>query len=339
MSVDREFKFLIKYFFEEKLPVIVYRGKSGYNNTTRYLEREDKRYILRIYETHNEESKVKLEHEILLKLNQLSNLPFKIPVPVIKDGKSLLRLQSNKIGCIYHYIEGDNPVFNNEEVLFSYGQSVGYLLNALKTIQIQQPLIYRPYYEIEHAHPNCPINKVVEWCSNPQDPYKEYRNELSWIASQLINFKEFIPRIKNLPHQIIHGDLNESNVLVNTDQKINAILDFEFTTRDLRVMEVAVCISEIISEEANEDVYLNKVYHFFSGFGTTMNLQESEIEALPILVQLRRLDVFLHFLGRYLDGKDDASVLEEQIVKAASYQHWLNGSGRKLCRLLENVNR
>ncbi|OIJ21677.1 hypothetical protein BKP45_02855 [Anaerobacillus alkalidiazotrophicus] len=339
MNEDREFDYLIESMFQEKLPVSIYRGKSGYNNTTRYLERDAKKYILRIYDTHNEEAKVKLEHEVLLKLNQLADLPFKIPLPVMKDGKSLLRLPSNKIACIYHYIEGDNPIFNKEEVLFSFGESVGHLLTVLQGIQIQQPLIYRPYYEIEHAHPKCSISKVVEWCSNPPDEWKEFKSELLWIASQLVDLKRFVPSIKKFPHQIIHGDLNASNILINTDRKINAILDFEFTTRDLRIMEVAVCISDIISKEVNEGVYLEKAHHFFSGFASTMNIMDSEIEALPLLVQLRRLDVFIHFLGRYLDGIDDPSVLKKQIVKIAAYQQWLNVSGQKLIRLWETVNR
>lgn len=56
MSVAEDFDYLIGYFFEGKMPVVVYEGKSGYNNTTRYLEREHKKYILRIYETHQEEA-------------------------------------------------------------------------------------------------------------------------------------------------------------------------------------------------------------------------------------------------------------------------------------------
>lgn len=43
-----------------------------------------------------------------------------------------------------------------------------------------------------------------------------------------------------------------------------------------------------------------------------MSLDRAEIDAIPSLVRLRNLDVFLHFLGRYWDGVDDRSVLLEQ---------------------------
>jgi homoserine kinase type II len=33
-------------------------------------------------------------------------------------------------------------------------------------------------------------------------------------------------------------------------------------------------------------------------------MTENEINALPELIQLRSLDVFIHFLGRYWDGID-----------------------------------
>ncbi|GAE36111.1 phosphotransferase [Halalkalibacter akibai] len=336
MSVDRDVDVLIDYFFQDKLPRLVYEGKSGYNNTTRYLDRDHKKYIIRIYETHQDQAKVRLEHEVLLKLNERSDLSFNIPLPVKREGESLVRLPSNKIGCIYHYIEGVNPVFDSKQVLFSFGKSVGDLLQSLNQVDLSH-LIYRPYYELEHAHPNCPLPKVEAWCHNPPAIFAGYKKELSWVASQLDDFNRLAPKMKSLPHQVIHGDLNESNVLVGADRHINAILDFEFATRDLRMMEVAVCISEIISEELNEDIYLEKIKHFFSGLRTRITIKDAELEALPMLVQLRRLDVFLHFLGRHQDGIDDASVLKEQIEKVAAYHSWLSVRAKKVVHLWETV--
>ncbi len=337
MTEDKDFSYMIDHFFPRKVPVEVYQGKSGYNNTTRYLKRNDQQYILRIYETHNEEQKVQLEHEVLLTLNELRELPFKIPVPVIKDGQSLVRLPSNKIGCIYHYIEGSNPVFDNEKPLFSFGQRTGQLLLALQKIKVNQPFVYRPYYEIEHAHPKCPIDKVVEWCKNPDEPFKECSNELKQISAMLIAVQGFLPFIKKLPHQIIHGDLNASNVLIDENQKINAILDFEFATSDVRMMEVAVCISDMMTNETNETLFLEKVHHFFSGFAPTVTLLDEEFEALPVLIQLRRLDVFIHFLGRYLDEIDDPSVLKEQLLKTAAFSNWLSEGGDKVVSIMKRA--
>lgn len=333
MTIDSEFNDLIDHFFQEKLPMHVYSGNSGYNNTTRYLERNGEKYILRIYGTHNEEAKVKLEHEVLIKLDQLGDLPFQIPVPVVRDGHTLLRLSTKKIGCVYHYIEGETPVFQSKTVLFSFGLSVGWLINAFSKIELSEPFVYPPYYEIEKTHPNCPIKKVVQWCTEVPEPFQEFRKELAWISSQLIDFQAYVPQLQELPHQTIHGDLTATNLLISPVQTINGILDFEFTTRDLRVMEVAVCVSSIIARQQNEDEYLEKIAHFFSGLATMISLTDEEVEALPILVQLRRLDIFVHFLGRYLDGLDESAVLKEHIVKTASYQSWLNGGGRKLVGL------
>jgi len=56
-----------------------------------------------------------------------------------------------------------------------------------------------------------------------------------------------------LPHQLIHGDLNASNALADEAGRICAILDFEFVTYDLRVMEAAVFLSDMVrSSEATE---------------------------------------------------------------------------------------
>ncbi|MBU9711555.1 phosphotransferase [Evansella tamaricis] len=335
MPVKTEFDELINYFFHNKESAHVYEGARGYNNSTRILERDAKKYSMRIYETHKDESKVRLEHEVLLKLNDIHDLPFRVPVPLTKDGSSFLRLPSNKIGCIFNYIEGENPVFDTKDVLFSYGESVGHLMDALGSVELEQPVIYRPYYEIEHTHPSCPISKVEAWCSNPPKPFITFKKELSWIATQLTDFKRGIPKIKTLPHQLIHGDLNESNVLGNGQQTIHAILDFEFATRDVRIMEVAVCISEILSKETNETVFLNKIHHFFSGLSTNTSLLDEEMVALPVLIQLRRLDVFVHFLGRYLDGVDDSSILEEQIMITAANPNWLATGANKMLRLWE----
>ncbi|MFC4322873.1 phosphotransferase [Litchfieldia salsa] len=335
------YTFLSEYFDEDN-KLEIYSGKSGYNNTTRYLNYKGEKFILRIYDTHKDELKVKFEHEVLLKLNQIKGLPFSIPKPLFtKDGHSFVRLKdsSDKIACIYHFIEGVNPDNLEGKAMELYGEQTGFLLNVLKTIQLKQPVTYRPYYEIEYSHPKCQIDEVVEWCSNPPSEFHEDLHTLRDISEQLYQFNQYVPKLKKLPHQLIHGDLNESNILTNTDGMLKAILDFEFVTYDLRVMEVAVCISEIIIKESDERILWNQLTSYISGISSMLQFTKDELNALPILIQLRRLDVFLHFLGRYLDSIDDSRVLKEQICKIGISLNWINLNGEKLIHCWNSVGK
>ncbi len=329
---------VVPQFLGKDITWTVYKGKSGYNNTTRYIECDEQKYIFRIYESHQDLKKVKLEHEVLLKLQKIRDLPFQVPIPLMtKHGDTMIQLNdsSKKIACMYHFIEGENPELDHPELICSFGQTTGSLLLALNELKLNNNIIYRPYYEIEHTYPDLHINKIAEWCSHPPIEFNEYKDELLWIKEQLVEFQQYVPTLKKLPHQLIHGDLNASNILKSTDA-ISAILDFEFVTNDLRVMEAAVCISELIVGEQNQTLLFVKIEAFVKGFTSLILLEEAEIEALPILVQLRRLDVFVHFLGRYLENIDDMSVLEEQIVKAAANPKWLKEGGENLKLLFRN---
>ncbi|MNP69483.1 hypothetical protein D3C76_1655830 [compost metagenome] len=56
---------------------------------------------------------------------------------------------------------------------------------------------------------------------------------------------------------------------------------------------------------------------------------------IPVLMQLRSLDVFLHFLGRYRDGVDDVSMLLRQIPDTASRLEQVERYRQQLEVLLE----
>ncbi|GAA3327873.1 hypothetical protein GCM10020331_069570 [Ectobacillus funiculus] len=49
-----------------------------------------------------------------------------------------------------------------------------------------------------------------------------------------------------------------------------------------------------------------------------MKLTEAEIAMIPILIQLRRLDVFLHFLGRHWDGIDPVETVQKNMCMKLS---------------------
>ncbi|WP_239614577.1 phosphotransferase [Cohnella mopanensis] len=307
MSFDQVLR---KYFKHGRWTIT--EGLSGWNNTTRFVETEEARWVLRIYETHQDEAKIRYEHEILLVLNE-QPLPFQVPMPVrCLDGGTIVRLEdgSGRLACLFTYIEGQRPDEGSLGIGYAFGVVTGQLSKALANVKVVSLPLYPPYYEMDSSHPLCTSERVTAFCSAPPVEFIEVAEDLQAISSAILSFRALLPQFRTLPHQLIHGDINHSNSLVASadSNRLAAILDFEFCTRDLRVMEIAVMISGFL----NSNDVMAKIERYLQGVGEQLRLDRSEIEAIPSLVRLRNLDVFLHFLGRYWDGVDDQKVLLEQ---------------------------
>jgi homoserine kinase type II len=313
----------------------VSRLTHGVNNTTGLIASESTSYVMRIYETHRDETKVRAEHETLIALTRLP-MPFHTPRPITaSDGRSYIRTPDGKIAALFAYIEGTHPAFEQPDQLRDFGHKVAALSTALSQIDPAQPSEYRPYYEIEHTHPLCPPEKVRQFCMIPPDSFAIYQDALSHVDAALQKMQQHRAALEQLPHQLIHGDLNASNVLAESEHgPITAILDFEFVTRDLRVMELAVCLSDLVVPEVDEGHTWDSIAAFVQGYGSMLRLTEGEIAAVPALLALRRLDVFIHFLGRYWDGVDSAEQLARFIAGIDKRLAWIETHQARLRSLL-----
>lgn len=309
------------YFPIEKWEVVP--GPSGENNTTLYILAANEKYVLRIYETHQDEGKVNFEHAVLLALKE-RHLSISIPVPVrTKDGRTLVKTQSGSLAGLFKFLSGVNPTLETFEQIYSFGKATGQLTEVLAEVSVKQRPVYRPYYDMNSTHPRCSLDQIKDFSLNPPEDFLELSQELLIINKQLVSFQNSVPFLKRLPHQLVHGDLNASNILSAGDGSISAILDFEFVTHDLRVMEVAVSLSEFIDDKEDQTIIFKKIESFLTGYQSRIKLTEEEMNALPILIQLRSLDVFIHFLGRYWDGVDSIDTVKKYIRKAARRVSWI----------------
>lgn len=80
-----------------------------------------------------------------------------------------------------------------------------------------------------------------------------------------------------------------------------------------------VIISGLLEQEGARDA----VHQFCKGFGSKVQLTSEEISAIPVLMTLRKVDVFLHFMTRYLNGTDAPDVLRQQTQSRAADLHRL----------------
>lgn len=329
---------IVKQYFKSN-NYYVKEGSSGMNNTTKFLVVDNKEYILRIYESHSESEKVNYEHCVLQALKK-RKLSFNIPEPKVNiNGKTIGVGNDGKLISIANMIKGRNPELESIEQFYSLGKVVGEITCELGEIDVAMEPIYSSCYELEKSYPKCPLGKVIEFCINPPDEFENEEKELIELSKYFIQFQKVIPALRKLPHQLIHGDINASNVLEDEkNNNISAVLDFEFVAKDLRAMDLAICLSEAIANDNDDEFKFKSMGSFIEGYKEYINLTIDEIKVVPYLIMLRRLDVIVHFLVRYNEGISNSfmsasEILKEQIIKAVRLCQWVNSNEERIIRL------
>ncbi|MBB6019276.1 homoserine kinase type II [Paenibacillus sp. JGP012] len=316
------------------------RSEGGMNNSTFVLHTDEEIYIMRQYETHNDQAKIAFEHDVLTAL-QHSDFKLDSPRPVesVKNQRMYQVVQDEftgrtKIVTLFHYLEGVNPVWEHADQLLQLGRAAGHLSSSLARLDVQSEPVYPPYYRIDKAYPLCSPSRLMELCASPPEALTACAAQLGQLRDELPDLFEALRGMDQLPHQLVHGDVNASNVLADSEGNICAILDFEFATWDLRVMELAVPMSDMLTMDKSEAWMWKAQARLVQGFREKVELTAQELRAIPPLILLRSLDVVMHFISRMLEGTDKPQVAVEQIVKLKQRMEWMRLNELQLRRLL-----
>lgn len=312
-------------------------GNGGWNNSTFFIENEERSCVLRIYNTHSDREKIEFEHAVLESLQQVQ-MSYMVPVPIkTETGETIVQTLdgSEKYACLFEYIEGATPIEGCYPIAHSFGEAAGELSSVLAKIDPKVAPIYRPYYEFQQSYPNCTPEIVLDFCEQPRQEFHDLYKELHIIKAAYEDICHSLVGIEKLPKQLVHGDLNVSNLLVDLEHtsQVSALLDFEFCTQDIRAMEPAVIIPGLLGH----DEEVETVRRFCIAYGSRVSLSPEEIAVIPLLMTLRLVDVFLHFMSRFLNGTDESSVLRQQVQMLAGDLIKLEHSGKWIKEILSNL--
>jgi hydroxylysine kinase len=94
------------------------------------------------------------------------------------------------------------------------------------------------------------------------------------------------PRLAGLPHQVIHNDFHQGNVLADPAHPafVVGVLDFGDVVYSARVIDVAVAVSYLLYPAGRSWL---EIEPFLDGFGRHVRLEPLELELLPALVAAR----------------------------------------------------
>ncbi|AZN41934.1 phosphotransferase [Paenibacillus albus] len=306
------------------------KEESGMNNTTRMVYSGNDKYVLRIYNNHQDQPTVALEHHFLDEL-QHSQLPFEVPKPVQnRHGATITVGPDGKLAAMFRYIGGNRPASDLPAHLLGLGNATGELSRAFARLERSVPREltsqYKSYYQLSETYVDITAARLLELCGSTEKLAGQV-DKIGYIIEQLSQLMALRNQFEELPHQWIHGDIGYTNALAE-GERIVGILDFEFCMIDVRAMELAVVLAELPSEQTDE--CLDRIALFAKGFGMATRLTEAELQLLPSLIKLRMLDIFYHFAGRLLAGLDEDDIWYSITDRAYFVSNWVDVHQDKL---------
>lgn len=136
----------------------------------------------------------------------------------------------------------------------------------------------------------------------------------------------------DLPRQLIHGDSAPSNVLMN-EHGVSAVLDFEFSTLDARLMDLATGLRHVLRVHQDRD-RLAQARAFLRGYARP--LTPLEVRSLPDAMLLSETVPALWWWGRALAG--EAPLTDDLFRGPVRLHAWLNGHAADVVSLAAELS-
>ncbi|MBD2094663.1 phosphotransferase [Trichocoleus sp. FACHB-591] len=128
--------------------------------------------------------------------------------------------------------------------------------------------------------------------------------------------------------QTIHADYITPNILVNQDQVVG-ILDFEFATRDLRLLDYMSSLDQLASFPWQEVLFEEIVRAFSTGYQALSLLTLAEMRAAISVWKLQRASSLVYWTGWLVEGKGSRQKIVDAVVETLRFETWLQSNQRK----------
>ncbi len=295
---------------------------QGYMNKTFSIITEDNSFILRIYESESDITKVRREYAML---DYLGNclLSFEVPTFIMNNtGDYVYQSHENGITAILMpLLKGVNPDLSDSKQAYEAGKALGELNKALRRLseELYKDLGRNPTYaQFRQFHPSVKnIDKIIDQLPTSIEKKQELHKFFQQLDKELdISYYPLFAK------QYIHGDYTSGNLL-SINGKITGIIDFEFCCYDVRPMDLAIALGggPIALWEMDQD--LTNVGMLTKGYVSVIPLTEEELLSIPFLIRLRRAAMFVYFTARYLNGLDSEEWIKGIVDWVIASEIWL----------------
>lgn len=301
---------------------------QGTVNTTFVVETQVGKFVLKLYNNNISTAQIQYEHSLLAHLQKL-DLSFAVPTPVptrlgetlvfVSQNNSLLRV------ALLPFISGEPADRNNPHDTYAVGQALGELHHALASFDSDGKFSHLPAWgNLPHLHPL--VTDPFEVPHLLELPLTQQQR----IIKTLTEVIEVAPKLYNtLPTQTTHADFLCPNVLL-TENRVVGILDFEFATYDLRLIDYIAALDHFSRMPSKEAPRWEFIKAFSTGYAKHVYLSQLELEALTLVWRLQQASCIVYWTGWLREGKVTYQSVLDGVTKMLLLEDWLEDNVTKL---------
>jgi homoserine kinase type II len=294
---------------------------QGTVNTTFFVEAQANKFVLKLYNDSTKTAQINYEHSLLKHL-QSCNLSFAVPTPIpTRLGETLFQVNQNNSQlrvALLPLIEGQPANRDNIDHVYAVGKALGELHHALAGFDPKGEMAQLPAWgDLNNIHP-----LVTKPFDVPQllklEPTLQQQ-----ITKTLVEVIEAASNLyKMLPVQTTHADYLYPNVLLS-DNRLMGVLDFEFATFDLRLIDYIAALDHFARFPWKEAPRWEFVQAFSAGYREHIFFTQSEIDAVTLIWRLQRASCIVYWTGWFLEGKTTQQSIVDTVVNTVLLEKWL----------------
>lgn len=281
-------------------------------------------YVLRL--TSNEAG-IRYEAALLSALSK-KQLPFLLPLPLRAHNDDILVPFEQEAGTptlatLSSLLPGSLPERNDPSNAFQAALTLARLHSALAELPEFHPSnsSHAPatFGELTHCHPLVP-DPLAAIERLPID-----RVQVRQIRAYLTTTIESIESLTRLPQQLLHRDYDPNNILMD-NQKVSAVLDFEFAATDIRILDLCIALSWWPVDLLGSGKEWSLIDTFGGTYINHFPLSEEELRAIPAVLRLRDVTSLVHRIGRYFAGQETDARMQDRVMHSFWREEWLSAN-------------
>ena len=260
-------------------------------------------FLLKISRPDEDKAIIDMQNALLQHLHT-SSRPFQVPqIHLTLTGKKLALVKSNKgafhFARLFTFIPGKlfaDVMHQSSDLLENLGSQLGRLSASLH--RFQHPAARRSLkWDLKQARW---INSHLTAIENAED-----RKYIQYFTDQFNTHAT--PVLANLRHSVIHGDINDHNIVVTGTgfdaDKISGFIDFGDLVETATICELAIALAYVMLDKADPIAAASAV---IKGYHQIFPLQEQEIDVLFHLISMRLCMSVVNSTMRKNENPNDA---------------------------------